>query len=91
MPPRWNLLKSRLEAVCPNGADQIRSLWKWRSLPKEQMPFLLQVASYDRQGMLHSLTHALWESDTTVGAQADGQECSSWGVRRCGCGCHLLE
>ncbi len=57
----------RLEAVCPSGADSIRSLWRWRSLPKEQMPFLLQVASYDRQGMLHSLTHALWESDTTVG------------------------
>lgn len=66
VPPRWNLLKTRLEAVCPSGADSIRSLWRWRSLPKEQMPFLLQVASYDRQGMLHSLTHALWESDTTV-------------------------
>lgn len=28
--------------------------------------FALQVAGYDRQGMLHSLSHALWESDTTV-------------------------
>lgn len=25
-----------------------------------------QVSGYDRQGMLHSLSHALWESDTTV-------------------------
>lgn len=24
------------------------------------------MAGYDRQGMLHSLSHALWESDTTV-------------------------
>ena len=56
--------------MCPNGADSLRSLWRWRSLPKEQQPFLLQVASYDRQGMLHSLTHALWESDTTVRAAA---------------------
>lgn len=66
VPPRWNLLKTRLEGVCPSGADSIRSLWKWRSLPKEQPAFLIQVTSYDRQGMLHSLTHALWESDITV-------------------------
>lgn len=66
VPPRWQLLKSRLEAICPSGTDSLQQLWRWRSVPKEQQPFLLQVAGYDRQGMLHSLSHALWESDTTV-------------------------
>lgn len=66
VPPRWQLLKSRLEAICPSGTDSLQQLWRWRMVPKEQQPFLLQVAGYDRQGMLHSLSHALWESDTTV-------------------------
>lgn len=132
VPPRWQLLKSRLEGICPTGTDTLQQLWRWRSLPKEQPAFLLQVvatwlccapairhqgnacavdwscqpcveagcpcshlpapvlrtallcasnpastahhpcptgpqvAGYDRQGMLHSLSHALWESDTTV-------------------------
>ncbi len=119
VPPRWQLLKSRLEAICPSGTDSLQQLWRWRAVPKEQQPFLLQVrgagwslgahvicarcleqggtcqlcglpwnthhldmqptclppslpcpqvAGYDRQGMLHSLSHALWESDTTVRA-----------------------
>ncbi|KDD75230.1 hypothetical protein H632_c796p2, partial [Helicosporidium sp. ATCC 50920] len=66
VPPRWQLLKSRLEIMCPNGMDSLSALYKWRSLPKEHPPFLLQVASYDRAGMLHSLSHVLWEADTTV-------------------------
>lgn len=66
VPPRWQLLKLRLEAICPSGTDTLEQLWRWRSVSKEQPPFLLQVAGYDRQGMLHSLSHALWESDTTV-------------------------
>lgn len=66
VPPRWQLLKSRLEAICPSGTDTLQQLWRWRSVPKEQQAFLLQVAGYDRHGMLHSLSHALWESDTTV-------------------------
>jgi UTP:GlnB (protein PII) uridylyltransferase len=66
VPPRWQLLKSRLEAICPSGTDSLQQLWRWRSAPKEQQAFLLQVAGYDRQGMLHSLSHALWEADTTV-------------------------
>ncbi|KAL4458483.1 hypothetical protein ABPG75_013348 [Micractinium tetrahymenae] len=66
VPPRWQLLKSRLEGICPTGTDTLQQLWRWRSVPKEQPAFLLQVAGYDRQGMLHSLSHALWESDTTV-------------------------
>ena len=122
VPPRWQLLKSRLDAICPSGTDTLQQLWRWRSMPKEQQPFLLQaspvwraampsaandqpapaasccpatvaplrhpvpalphltpaasllpctclqVGGYDRQGMLHSLSHALWESDTTVSA-----------------------
>lgn len=70
VPPRWQLLKSRLEGICPSGTDTLQQLWRWRSVPKEQQPFLLQASGYDRQGMLHSLSHALWESDTTVGAGA---------------------
>ncbi|KAL4855006.1 ACT domain-containing protein ACR10 [Chlorella vulgaris] len=66
VPPRWQLLKSRLESICPSGTDTLQQLWRWRSIPKEQQAFLLQVAGYDRQGMLHSLSHALWESDATV-------------------------
>ena len=66
MPPRWSLLKTRLEAVCPSGTDSLAALYRWKSVPKEAPPFLLQVASYDRAGMLHSLTHALWEADTQV-------------------------
>lgn len=66
VPPRWQLLKSRLESICPSGTDTLQQLWRWRSMPKEQQAFLLQVAGYDRQGMLHSLSHALWESDATV-------------------------
>ncbi|KAL6777150.1 hypothetical protein ACKKBF_B20360 [Auxenochlorella protothecoides x Auxenochlorella symbiontica] len=66
VPPRWQLLRARLGSMCPNGTAALDALWRWRSLPKEHPPFLLQVASYDRQGMLHSLTHVLWESDATV-------------------------
>lgn len=66
VPPRWSLLKTRLEAVCPSGTDSLAALYRWKSVPKEAPPFLLQVASYDRAGMLHSLTHALWEADTQV-------------------------
>lgn len=43
MPPRWQLLKSRLEGICPKGTDTLQRLWRWRSVPKEQPPFLLQV------------------------------------------------
>lgn len=43
VPPRWQLLKSRLEAICPSGTDSLQQLWRWRMVPKEQQPFLLQV------------------------------------------------
>jgi hypothetical protein len=66
VPPRWSLLKSRLGEICPSGTDALRQLWRLRLEPKEQRPFLLQVSSYDRQGMLHALTHALWEADVSV-------------------------
>jgi len=41
VPPRWQLLKSRLEAICPSGTDSLQQLWRWRAVPKEQQPFLL--------------------------------------------------
>lgn len=43
VPPRWQLLKSRLEGICPTGTDTLHQLWRWRSVPKEQPAFLLQV------------------------------------------------
>lgn len=43
VPPRWQLLKSRLEGICPTGTDTLQQLWRWRSMPKEQPAFLLQV------------------------------------------------
>lgn len=73
VPPRWQLLRARLGSMCPNGTAALDALWRWRSLPKEHPPFLLQVASYDRQGMLHSLTHVLWESDATVRQGGGGE------------------
>ena len=44
VPPRWQLLKSRLDAICPSGTDTLQQLWRWRSVPKEQQPFLLQAS-----------------------------------------------
>ncbi len=77
------LLRARLGSMCPNGTAALDALWRWRSLPKEHPPFLLQVASYDRQGMLHSLTHVLWESDATVrqGGGGEGWRAGGEGVR----------
>lgn len=43
VPPRWQLLKQRLEAICPSGTDTLQQLWRWRSVPKHQPPFLLQA------------------------------------------------
>ncbi|KAK9803674.1 hypothetical protein WJX72_010742 [[Myrmecia] bisecta] len=64
--PHWKLLKTRLEKVCPT-TNNTHTLWRWHSNPKDfQHPFLLQVTSYDRRGVLHDLMHTLWESDVVV-------------------------
>jgi hypothetical protein len=51
VPPRWQLLKSRLDAICPSGTDTLQQLWRWRSMPKEQQPFLLQASPMWRAAM----------------------------------------
>ena len=52
LPPHWELLKRRLEAVCPHPTGS--ALWRWSSSPEDfQHPFTLQVSSYDRVGVLH--------------------------------------
>lgn len=64
MPAHWKLLKTRLLELCP------KHLWinSWRPPnPADVLvPFLLQVSSYDRAGVLHDLMHTLWEADVTV-------------------------
>ena len=51
--PHWDLLKRRLENVCPSPTGS--SLWRWNSSSPEdfQHAFMLQVSSYDRVGVLH--------------------------------------
>ena len=64
-PPRWSLLSARLLEVCPTDTDALRLLCP--STPKQRTPYAVHVVSgHDRQGMLHSLAHALWEADTAV-------------------------
>ena len=56
------------EAQVAGGAVQPPHLCRHPALLVAPTPLPApQVAGYDRQGMLHSLSHALWESDTTVG------------------------
>lgn len=64
VPPRWQLLSARLLDVCPTDTDSLRLLCP--STPKQNTPYAVHVSGYDRQGMLHSLAHALWEADTAV-------------------------
>ena len=64
VPPRWQLLSARLLDVCPTDVDSLRLLCP--STPKHSTPYAVHVSGHDRQGMLHSLAHALWEADTAV-------------------------
>ena len=54
VPAHWLLLKSRLEKICPRSQGA-QALWRWNSRGQEplQLPFLLQVTSYNREGVLH--------------------------------------
>lgn len=67
VPAHWLLLKSRLEKICPRSQGA-QALWRWNSRGAEplQHPFLLQVTSYNREGVLHDLMHVLWEADVAV-------------------------
>lgn len=65
-PPRWQLLKARLVEVCPADTDSFFRLL-CPDTPKKCTPYAVHVSGpSDRQGMLHSLSHAMWESDTSV-------------------------
>ncbi len=65
-PPRWQLLKARLVEVCPSDTDSFFRLL-CPATPKKCTPYAVHVSTAgDRQGMLHSLSHALWEADTSV-------------------------
>ncbi|KAL3157737.1 hypothetical protein ABBQ32_012162 [Trebouxia sp. C0010 RCD-2024] len=67
VPAHWPLLKTRLEKICPRSQGA-QALWRWNSRGQEplQHPFLLQVTSYNREGVLHDLMHVLWEADVAV-------------------------
>lgn len=66
VPAHWVLLKSRLEKICPRSQGA-QALWRWNSHTEpSQNPFLLEVTSYNREGVLHDLMHVLWEADLAV-------------------------
>lgn len=54
VPAHWPLLKIRLEKICPRSQGA-QALWRWNNRGQEtlQHPFLLQVTSYNREGVLH--------------------------------------
>lgn len=66
VPPRWSLLKHRLEEICPRGTAALRSLLRASETSSLQQAFSIMVSSPDRPGMLHALAYALWDADTTV-------------------------
>lgn len=54
VPAHWPLLKTRLEKICPRSQGA-QALWRWNNRGQEtlQQPFLLQVTSYNCEGVLH--------------------------------------
>ena len=54
VPAHWLLLKGRLEKICPRSQGA-QALWRWNAHGSEplQHPFLMQVTSYNREGVLH--------------------------------------
>jgi len=65
-PPRWQLLKARLVECCPADTDSFFRLL-CPTTPKKCTPYAVHISGpSDRQGMLHSLSHAMWEADTSV-------------------------
>jgi hypothetical protein len=66
-PPRWALLKQRLEAVLPREGDALRWLRRGDSLPKERPAFVLVVeGAAAGRGFLHRLVQALWDAELQV-------------------------
>lgn len=53
MPAHWRLLKSRLEALCPTSTGNMWLRHYRNGAVDTEHPFLLQVSSYDRVGVLH--------------------------------------
>ena len=53
MPAHWRLLKSRLEALCPTSTGNMWMRHYRNGTVDTEHPFLLQVSSYDRVGVLH--------------------------------------
>lgn len=53
MPAHWRLLKSRLEALCPTSTGNMWMRQHRNGAVDTEHPFLLQVSSYDRVGVLH--------------------------------------
>ncbi|KAG0596194.1 hypothetical protein M758_UG231500 [Ceratodon purpureus] len=65
VPTRWQLLKQRLEDVCPSA---IPSLFPHPTphVHLSQRVMLLQVCSSDRTGLLNDVAQKLWELEFTI-------------------------
>ncbi|KAG0450800.1 hypothetical protein HPP92_026520 [Vanilla planifolia] len=69
---RWGLLKKRLLEACPTApaASGLYNYYCWPSevMATEQKPqvFLLKCCCYDRNGLLHDMTHVLCELEFTI-------------------------
>ncbi|CAI9091168.1 OLC1v1026122C1 [Oldenlandia corymbosa var. corymbosa] len=67
---RWNLLKKRLLEVCPTCTAAASGIYYYRPEFQDPRPpdvFLLKFwCSYDRKGLLHDVTQALYELELTI-------------------------
>ncbi|KAK9869029.1 hypothetical protein WJX84_003698 [Apatococcus fuscideae] len=67
VPPRWGLLRQRLEHICPLSHSLPYLMRMKGSQPRAfQHPFLLRISASDRKSVLHSLALCLMEADVTV-------------------------
>lgn len=67
--PRWAALQRRIEATVPQGSDTVLLRRAAAGAPPPSPGvllgpvFMLQITSYNRPGVLHSLVDALWEAE----------------------------
>ena len=67
----WELLRQRLELLCPHKSTistipSVESFEMLEQMHANQSLYILQVEARDRVGLLHDVTLALWELQLTV-------------------------
>ena len=67
----WELLRQRLELLCPHKSTistipSVESFEMLEQMHANQSLYILQVEAHDRVGLLHDVTLALWELQLTV-------------------------